>query len=84
MAAQVLRGMLASVGTATSSANSTPDESEAAADAPPDVSLVPVPGAGHHLIWTHTDEVARAILKFLDAGGLEVAAATEQGQSLEG
>ncbi|KAJ7806994.1 Alpha/Beta hydrolase protein [Mycena olivaceomarginata] len=84
VAAQVLRGMLASVGTATSSANSTPDESEAAADAPPDVSLVPVPGAGHHLIWTHTDEVARAILKFLGAGGLEVAAATEQGQSLEG
>ncbi|KAJ7806889.1 Alpha/Beta hydrolase protein [Mycena olivaceomarginata] len=84
VAAQVLRGMLASVGTATSSANSIPDKSEATADTPPDVSLVPVPGAGHHLIWTHTDEVAHAILKFLGAGGLEVAAAAEEGQSSEG
>jgi hypothetical protein len=34
------------------------------------VSLIPVPGAGHDLTWTHTEEVARAVLEFFDAGGM--------------
>ncbi|KAJ6562249.1 Alpha/Beta hydrolase protein [Mycena capillaripes] len=62
--AHVLREMLASAGAANSNPNSSAKDVESP---PPDVSLVSLPGAGHDIPWTHTDEVARAVLEFFDA-----------------
>jgi len=71
--AEVLREMLESDNTGTSNSTSTSDKGPNPVDLPPpDVSLVPVPGAAHDLTWTHADEVARAVLEFWDAGRVPV------------
>ncbi|KAJ7627938.1 alpha/beta-hydrolase [Mycena polygramma] len=64
-AAPVLQEMLASAAAPPSSPNSI---SNAEVLPPPEVSLVPVLGAGHDLTWTHAEEVARAVLDFLHEG----------------
>jgi pimeloyl-ACP methyl ester carboxylesterase len=63
VAAQALRRMLESAGT-------DPTLAKEDTEPLPDVLLLPVLGAGHDLTWTHTEEVARAVLEFLDAGGM--------------
>ncbi|KAJ7904194.1 Alpha/Beta hydrolase protein [Mycena leptocephala] len=68
VAAQALRRMLESAGT-------DPTLAKEDTEPLPDVSLIPVPGAGHDLTWTHTEEVARAVLEFFDAGGMPGAVA---------
>ncbi|KAJ7238124.1 Alpha/Beta hydrolase protein [Mycena haematopus] len=66
VSAEVLCEMLKSVdGAPSSSGYSAPEKSEGA---PPDVLLVPVPGAGHELTWAHADEVTSAILDFWNPG----------------
>ncbi|KAJ6481565.1 Alpha/Beta hydrolase protein [Mycena vitilis] len=72
-AAPVLQEMLASAAAPPLSPNSI---SIAKVLPPPEVSLVPVVGAGHDLTWTHAEGVARAVLDFLHDG--ERPAAVEQ------
>ncbi|KAF7342310.1 Hydrolase-4 domain-containing protein [Mycena venus] len=70
--AQVLHSMLASAALPISDSMSDKGM-DVLERPPPDILLVPVPGAGHDLTWTHSEEVAKAVLEFLDTGPTPVA-----------